>query len=50
MEQWRCDGTDIAGANLPRYIPSAPGSDTCRVTATNRAGSASQTTAAMTIS
>jgi hypothetical protein len=48
--QWRRDGTDIAGANLPRYIPSAPGSYTCRVTATNRAGSASQTSAPFTVS
>jgi PQQ-like domain len=48
--QWRLNGTDIGGANQRNYTATAPGSYTCRVTATNRAGSASQTSAAVTIS
>jgi hypothetical protein len=47
--QWRRDGTDIGGATLDRYVPSAPGSYTCQVTATNHAGSATQTSAPVTI-
>jgi hypothetical protein len=39
------NGTDIAGATLSSYTPSAPGSYTCRVTATNQAGSTAQTSA-----
>ena len=48
--QWRLNGADIGGANAPQYTATAPGSYTCRVTATNRAGSAAQTSAAMTVS
>ena len=48
--QWRLNGTDIGGATTAAYTPSAPGTYTCRVTATNRAGSAAQTSAAVTIS
>jgi hypothetical protein len=48
--QWRRDGTDIGGATTPDYEPTAPGSYTCRVTATNRAGSATQTSAAFAVS
>jgi hypothetical protein len=48
--QWSRDGTDIPGATAANYTPSTPGSYTCRVTATNRAGSAAQTSPAVTIS
>jgi PKD domain-containing protein len=48
--QWRLGGTDIGGATASKYTPTAPGSYTCRVTATNQAGSATQTSAAVTIS
>ena len=48
--QWRLGGTDIGGATAAAYGPAAPGSYTCRVTATNRAGSAAQTSAAVTVS
>ena len=48
--QWRLGGTDIGGATAPEYKPSQPGSYTCRVTATNGAGSDVQTSAAVTVS
>jgi hypothetical protein len=48
--QWRRDGTDISGATSADYTASAAGSYSCRVTATNRAGSASQTSAPFTVS
>ena len=48
--QWRLNGTDIGGANQRNYATTGPGSYTCRVTATNRAGSAAQMSAAVTIS
>jgi hypothetical protein len=48
--QWTLDGTDIAGATLSSYTPSAPGSYTCRVTATNQAGSTAQTSAPISLS
>lgn len=48
--QWRLNGADIGGANAPQYTATTPGSYACRVTATNRAGSASQTSAAFTVS
>jgi DNA-binding beta-propeller fold protein YncE len=41
--QWALNGADIAGATLSAYTPSAAGSYTCRVTATNPAGSTPQT-------
>lgn len=47
--QWRLNGADIGGANSSTYTPSAAGSYSCRVTATNRAGSASQTSAPVTV-
>ena len=47
--QWRLNGADIGGANNSTYTPSGPGSYSCRVTASNRAGSASQTSAAVTV-
>ena len=48
--QWRLNGADIGGANAPHYTATAPGSYTCRVTATNPAGSATQTSAAFAVS
>jgi DNA-binding beta-propeller fold protein YncE len=48
--QWRLNGADIGGANAPQYTATAPGSYTCRVTASNQAGSAAQTSSAMTVS
>jgi hypothetical protein len=48
--QWRLDGTDIGGATGDEYTASTPGSYTCRVTASNRAGSATQTSAAVRVS
>jgi hypothetical protein len=48
--QWRLNGTDIAGANSAGYTPTAPGNYSCRVTATNAAGSATQTSAAFAVS
>jgi DNA-binding beta-propeller fold protein YncE len=48
--QWILGGSDISGATLAAYTPTAPGSYTCRVTATNRAGSTAQTSAAVTVS
>jgi hypothetical protein len=46
--QWRLNGNDIQNANQADYTPTSPGSYSCRVTATNRAGSASQTSAPVT--
>lgn len=48
--QWRLGGNDISGATAADYTPNAPGSYTCQVTATNGAGSAVQTSAAVTVS
>ncbi len=48
--QWRRDGADIPGATQPTYTPSSPGEYSCRVTATNQAGSTSQTSAPRTVS
>ena len=47
--QWALNGTDIAGATLSAYAPSAAGNYTCRVTATNPAGSTAQTSAPISI-
>ena len=47
--QWKKDGGDIAGATHSTYTPIAGGDYTCRVTATNRAGSTSQTSSALTV-
>jgi DNA-binding beta-propeller fold protein YncE len=48
--QWRLNGTDIGGATSARYTPTAPGSYSCRVTASNAAGSATQMSAAFVVS
>jgi hypothetical protein len=48
--QWRLNGVDIGGETAQTHVPTGPGSYSCRVTATNAAGSATQTSAAMTIS
>jgi hypothetical protein len=48
--QWRLNGTDIGGATSADYTAGASGTYTCRVTATNPAGSTSQTSAAFTVS
>jgi hypothetical protein len=47
--QWRLNGTDIGGATSAQFNPTAPGDYSCRVTATNAAGSAVQTSAAFTV-
>jgi DNA-binding beta-propeller fold protein YncE len=47
--QWARNGTDSAGATLSSYTPTAPGSYTCRVTATNPAGSTAQTSASISV-
>ena len=50
--QWRRDGTDIAGATGASYVPVAADDLTqltCRVTASNSAGSAVATTAALAV-
>ena len=43
--RWLRDGAEIAGATEKTYSPDENGSYTCRVTASNRAGSSSQTSA-----
>jgi DNA-binding beta-propeller fold protein YncE len=48
--QWALGGSDISGATLAAYTPTASGSYTCRVIATNRAGSTAQTSAAVAVS
>ena len=54
--QWSLNGADIAGASQASILVSAPGDYRCRVTATNHAGSSSQTSdahavlAALTVS
>ena len=50
--QWRRDGADIAGATGASYVPVAADDRTqltCRVTASNVAGSAGATTAALPV-
>jgi hypothetical protein len=42
---WTLNGTDIAGASANTYTATASGDYRCRITATNPAGSASQTSA-----
>ena len=44
--QWSVGGIDIPGATSSFYVAPAPGSYTCRVTASNPAGSAAQTSTA----
>jgi DNA-binding beta-propeller fold protein YncE len=48
--QWALGPSDLSGATLAAYTPTAPGSYTCRVIATNRAGSTAQTSAAVAVS
>jgi hypothetical protein len=47
--KWSFSGADIAGATSSTYTAPAGGSYACRVTASNQAGSASQTSAAVTV-
>jgi hypothetical protein len=47
--QWTFNAADIAGATLSSYTPSAAGTYTCRVTATNQAGSTAQTSGPVSI-
>jgi hypothetical protein len=47
--QWRLNGADIGGATAQTHVPTGPGSYSCRVTASNAAGSDTQISAAMTI-
>jgi len=46
---WQLDGIDIPGATTSSFVFTQPGDYTCRVTATNQAGSSSQTSAAFTV-
>jgi PKD domain len=46
---WLLNGTEITGASANTYTPTAAGSYACRVTATNQAGSTSQTSAAFEV-
>lgn len=47
--QWSRDGAEIAGATSSSIVAGSPGAYGCRVTATNEAGSSSQTSAAHTV-
>jgi sugar lactone lactonase YvrE len=47
--QWSLDGVDIAGATSSTVTATAPGKYSCRVTATNHAGSATQASNAFTV-
>jgi DNA-binding beta-propeller fold protein YncE len=47
--QWSLDGADIPGATASSDTASSPGSYTCRVTATNQAGSTVQASASLTV-
>jgi hypothetical protein len=47
--QWQLTGSDITGADGSTFTPGTPGSYTCRVTASNQAGSASQTSPAFDV-
>jgi hypothetical protein len=48
--QWSRDGAEIGGATDPSYTADVPGDYRCRVTATNTAGSTSQTSDPHTVS
>ena len=48
--QWSLGGADIAGATQSSITASSPGDYSCQVTATNGAGSASQTSASHPVS
>jgi DNA-binding beta-propeller fold protein YncE len=47
--RWSVNGADISGATARTYTASAPGDYRCRVTASNAAGGASQTSTPRTI-
>ena len=47
--QWLMDGGEIGGETAATFTPTEPGSYTCRVTASNQAGSSSQTSADVTV-
>ncbi len=47
--QWQLNGTDIPGAMASSYTPTSAGSYACRVTASNQAGSTSQTSAGVSV-
>ena len=47
--QWSRDGAEIGGATDPSYTANVPGDYRCRVTATNEAGSTSQTSDTHTV-
>ena len=47
--QWQLDGNDISGATASSFTFTEPGDYTCSVQAANQAGSASQTSAAVTV-
>lgn len=48
--QWTVDGVPIAGATTSSVIASSPGAYRCQITATNAAGSTTQTSAPTTVS
>ncbi len=47
--QWLKEGSPISGSTQPTFTPAKAGSYSCQVTATNFAGSASQTSAAVRV-
>ena len=47
--QWLMDGGEIGGETAPTFTPTEPGTYACRVTASNQAGSSSQTSADVTV-
>ncbi len=47
--QWLEDGGEIGGETDPTFTPTEPGDYSCRVTASNRAGSSSQTSVEVTV-
>jgi 6-phosphogluconolactonase (cycloisomerase 2 family) len=47
--QWTFNGADITGATAGTYMAPSAGSYACRVTASNQAGSSSQTSGAVTV-
>jgi DNA-binding beta-propeller fold protein YncE len=47
--QWTLNGADIPGATSSTYTPASAGSYACRVTASNQAGSTSETSAWLTV-
>ena len=49
VNQWLLGGSEIVGATASTFTPTEPGDYTCRVTASNHAGSASQTSAAFVV-